>query len=71
MENLPAGHFDIESVEETEKVIEMLEGSDSSESEESSEEESSDEETVHVETVKLPGNHKRKANIEVLKKEGE
>ncbi|KAB5541974.1 hypothetical protein PHYPO_G00086130 [Pangasianodon hypophthalmus] len=41
MENLPAGHFDIESVEEAEKVIEMdvalveLEGSDSSEEEES------------------------------------
>lgn len=77
MENLPAGHFDIESVTETEKVIEMdvavveLEGSDSSEAEESSEEESSDEETVHVETVKLPGNLKRKANIEVLEKERE
>lgn len=24
MENLPAGHFDIESVEEAEKVIEMV-----------------------------------------------
>ncbi|MCI4388787.1 hypothetical protein PGIGA_G00090040 [Pangasianodon gigas] len=77
MENLPAGHFDIESVEEAEKVIEMdvalveLEGSDSSEEEESSEEESSDEETVSAETLKLPGNRKRKANIEVLEKEGE
>ncbi|MCJ8743033.1 hypothetical protein PDJAM_G00089080 [Pangasius djambal] len=80
MENLPAGHFDIESVEEAEKVIEMdvalveLEGSDSSEEEESSEsseDESSDEETVSAETLKLPGNQKRKANIEVLEKEGE
>ncbi|XP_053364846.1 uncharacterized protein C12orf45 homolog [Clarias gariepinus] len=77
MENLPAGHFDIESVEEAEKVIEMdvalveLEGSDSSEEEESSEEESSDEETDSAETLKLPGNRKSKANIEVLEKEGE
>ncbi|XP_060759691.1 uncharacterized protein C12orf45 homolog isoform X2 [Neoarius graeffei] len=77
MEKLPAGHFDIESIEEAEKVIAMdvalveLEGSDSSEGEESSEEESSDEETVSIETLKLPGNQKRKANIEVLQKEGE
>lgn len=48
-----------------------LEGSDSSEEEESSEEESSDEEIISTETLKLPGNQKRKANIEVLEKEGE
>lgn len=48
-----------------------LEGSDSSEEEESSEEESPDEETVSTETLKLPGNRKRKANIEVLEKEAE
>lgn len=50
-----------------------LEGSDSSKEEESSEEEeeSSGEETVGAETLKLPGNQKRKANIEVLQKEGE
>ncbi|XP_053506877.1 uncharacterized protein C12orf45 homolog [Ictalurus furcatus] len=77
METLPAGHFDIESVEEAERVIEMdvavveLEDSDSSEEEESSEEESSDEETASVETLKLPGNRKRKANIEVLEKDRE
>ncbi|XP_046729246.1 uncharacterized protein C12orf45 homolog isoform X2 [Silurus meridionalis] len=78
MENLPAGHFDIESVEEAEKVIEMdvalveLEDSDSSqEEEESSEEESSDDQTVDTETLKLPGNRKRTAKIEVLEKDGE
>ncbi|XP_027007018.2 uncharacterized protein C12orf45 homolog isoform X2 [Tachysurus fulvidraco] len=78
MENLPVGHFDIESVEEAEKVIEMdvavveLEGSDSSKEEESSSSssESSDEE-INTETLKLPGNRKRKANIEMLEKEGE
>ncbi|XP_060745622.1 uncharacterized protein C12orf45 homolog [Tachysurus vachellii] len=79
MENLPGGHFDIESVEEAEKVIEMdvavveLEGSDSSKEEESSSssDESSDEEIISTETLKLPGNRKRKANIEMLEKEGE
>lgn len=47
-----------------------LEDSDSSEEEELSEE-SSDEETASVETLKLPGNRKRKANIEVLEKDRE
>lgn len=72
MENSPADQFNIESVEEAEKVIEMdvavveLEGSDSSDAEDSSEDESSDEETASAETLKLPGNRKRKANIVVL-----
>ncbi|XP_036433529.1 uncharacterized protein C12orf45 homolog [Colossoma macropomum] len=76
MEAAPAGQFDIESVADAEKVIEMdvalveLEGSDSSEEEEeSSEDSSSDEETV--ENLKLPGDKKRKANIQVLEREGE
>ncbi|KAI4881801.1 hypothetical protein NFI96_018251 [Prochilodus magdalenae] len=77
MESAPEGHFDIESVADTEKVIEMdvalveLEGSDSSEEEESSEDSSSDEETDTAEKLKLPGSKKRKANIQVLEGAGE
>ncbi|XP_056311087.1 uncharacterized protein C12orf45 homolog [Danio aesculapii] len=86
MEEAPAGFFNIESVEDAEKVIEMdvalveLEESDSSEEDEessssssSSEADSSDEElqTVTAKTLKLPGDRKRKANIQVLDKEGE
>ncbi|XP_073694715.1 NOP protein chaperone 1 [Garra rufa] len=90
MEEAPAGFFDIESVEDAEKVIEMdvalveLEDSDSSEEDDSSpstssssssssstEEDSSDEEeqTVTTKTLKLPGDRKRKANIQVIEKE--
>lgn len=112
MEEAPAGFFNIESVEDAEKVIEMvrpvsshqqvsknnsislfsmndqmcfalqdvalveLEESDSSEEDEessssSSEEDSSEEElhTVTAKTLKLPGDRKRKANIQVLEKE--
>ncbi|XP_026065798.1 uncharacterized protein C12orf45 homolog [Carassius auratus] len=85
MDEAPAGFFDIESVEDAEKVIEMdvalveLEDSDSSEEDElsssssSSEEDSSEEEvqTVTAKTLKLPGDTKRKANIQVLEKESE
>ncbi|XP_051746091.1 uncharacterized protein C12orf45 homolog [Ctenopharyngodon idella] len=87
MDEAPTGLFDIECVENAEKVIEMdvalveLEESDSSEEDESSsssssslsEEDSSDEEvqTVTAKTLKLPGDRKRKANIQVLEKEGE
>ncbi|XP_030623953.1 NOP protein chaperone 1 [Chanos chanos] len=75
MESAPAGHFDIECVEETGKVIEMdvalveMEdsGSDTEEVEDSSEEEDDE---ITVETLKLPGNKKRKANIQVVKSEG-
>ncbi|TRY69891.1 hypothetical protein DNTS_015353 [Danionella cerebrum] len=74
MQGAPAGFFDIESVETSEKVIEMdvalveLEESDSSEEDEkssSTEEESSEEEPPDL---KLPGSTKRKANIQVLDK---
>lgn len=50
-----------------------LEGSDSSKEEESSSsssDESSDEEIISTETLKLPGNRKSKANIEMLEKGG-
>ncbi|XP_072530023.1 NOP protein chaperone 1 [Salminus brasiliensis] len=77
MEAAPVGRYDIESVADAEKVIEMdvalveLEDSDSSEEQESSEDSSSDDETVTEEKLKLPGDRKRKANIQVLKGEGE
>ncbi|XP_016299496.1 uncharacterized protein C12orf45 homolog [Sinocyclocheilus anshuiensis] len=86
MDEAPAGFFDIESVEDAEKVIEMavalveLEDSDSSEEDEllsssssSSLSSCSEEEvqTVTPKTLKLPGDRKRKANIQVLGKEGE
>ncbi|XP_056101135.1 uncharacterized protein C12orf45 homolog [Rhinichthys klamathensis goyatoka] len=83
MDEAPTGFFDIECVENAEKVIEMdvalveLEESDSSEesssssSSSSSEEDSSEEEvqTVTAKTLKLPGDRKKKANIQVLEKE--
>ncbi|NP_001188341.1 NOP protein chaperone 1 [Danio rerio] len=83
MQEAPAGFFNIETVEDAEKVIEMdvalveLEESDSSEVDEesssSSEEDSSEEElqTVTAKTLKLPGDRKRKANIQMLEKEAE
>ncbi|XP_052410347.1 NOP protein chaperone 1 [Carassius gibelio] len=82
MDEAPAGFFDIESVEDAEKIIEMdvalveLEDSESSEEDESSsssssEEDSSEDEvqTVTAKTLKLPGDRKKKANIQVIKKE--
>lgn len=49
-----------------------LDGSDSSEEDESSDDSSSDEEeTVSTETLKLPGNQKKKANIQVLERDRE
>lgn len=77
MEAAPIGHFDIESVADVEKVIEMdvalveLEDSASSEEQESSEDSSSDDETVTEKKLKLPGDRKRKANIQVVAEEGE
>ncbi|XP_042259142.1 uncharacterized protein C12orf45 homolog [Thunnus albacares] len=84
MEESPAGRFDIESVEETERVIEMdvalveLSGSDSdSEDEEDSsdseEESDSDEESkITEQNLKLPGHKgKKKANIQVLDQQAE
>lgn len=85
MDEAPVGHFDIESVEEAERVIEMdvalveLSGSDSnSEDEETrdSEEEESDsaEETeITEQKLVLPGDKgkKKKANIQVLHQQGE
>ncbi|XP_073671960.1 NOP protein chaperone 1 isoform X2 [Paramisgurnus dabryanus] len=79
-EQAPDGCFDIESVEDAEKIIEMdvalveLEDSNSSEEEvesSTSSEEDSSEEEVTAETFKLPGQRKRTANIQVLGKEGE
>ncbi|XP_051546466.1 NOP protein chaperone 1-like isoform X5 [Myxocyprinus asiaticus] len=76
MEEVPDGYFDIESVEDAEKVIEMdvalveLENSDSSnedESSSSSSEDDSSEEgvaTVTAETLKLQGDRKRKSKIQ-------
>lgn len=81
IEDAPAGYFDIESVEDVEKVIEMdvalveLEDSDNSEEEDesssSSEEDSTEEDVVTAEKLKFPGERKRKANIQVLEKKGE
>uniref|UniRef100_A0AAQ5YTU8 Uncharacterized protein n=1 Tax=Amphiprion ocellaris TaxID=80972 RepID=A0AAQ5YTU8_AMPOC len=80
MEEAPAGHFDIESVEEAEKVIEMdvalveLDGSDSDEETSDSEEESDSEDDdceITEENLKLPGNKKKKANIQVLNQQTE
>uniref|UniRef100_A0A3P8UC59 NOP protein chaperone 1 n=1 Tax=Amphiprion percula TaxID=161767 RepID=A0A3P8UC59_AMPPE len=80
MEEAPAGHFDIESVEEAEKVIEMdvalveLDGSDSDEETSDSEEESDSEDDdceITEENLKLPGNKKTKANIQVLNQQTE
>ncbi|XP_022605040.1 uncharacterized protein C12orf45 homolog [Seriola dumerili] len=85
LEVAPAGRFDIENVEEAQRVIEMdvalveLSGSDSaSEHEEeslSSEEDSEfdDEQEITEQNLKLPGDKgkKRKANIQVLDQQGE
>ncbi|XP_059182333.1 uncharacterized protein C12orf45 homolog [Centropristis striata] len=84
MDEAPAGHFDIESVEEAERVIEMdvalveLSGSDSDSEEEEeasdSEEdtESEEENEVTEQNLKLPGGKstKKKANIQVLDQQG-
>ncbi|XP_060885315.1 uncharacterized protein C12orf45 homolog [Labrus mixtus] len=83
MEDAPAGCFDIESVEEAERVIEMdvalveLSGSDgdSEDGEETSDsDEDSDEEIVIAEpNFKFPGDKgkkKKKANIQVVDPKG-
>ncbi|XP_034528988.1 uncharacterized protein C12orf45 homolog [Notolabrus celidotus] len=83
MEEAPAGCFDIESVEEAERVIEMdvalveLSGSDSEDEEttsDSDEDSDSDEESkITEEKLKLPGDKakKKKANIQVVDQKGE
>ncbi|XP_060932969.1 uncharacterized protein C12orf45 homolog [Limanda limanda] len=84
MEEAPAGHFDIECVEEAQRVIQMdvalveLSGSDSdSEDEEdllNSEEESDSDDAQEIteENLKLPGDKskKKKAIIQVLDQQG-
>ncbi|KAM6961813.1 NOP protein chaperone 1 [Tautogolabrus adspersus] len=84
MEDAPAGCFDIESVEEGERVIEMdvalveLSGSDSDsedgeETSESDEDSGSDEEIVITEqNFKFPGDKgkKKKANIQIVDPKG-
>lgn len=80
MSESPHGHFDIECVEEADKVIEMdvalveLSDSDSDTEEQTSPEETSDseEETgVTEENLRLPGDkNKKKANIQVVDKQG-
>ncbi|XP_045928092.1 uncharacterized protein C12orf45 homolog isoform X1 [Micropterus dolomieu] len=85
MEDAPAGCFDIESVEEAERVIEMdvalvdLSGSDSDSGEEEetsdSEEESDsgEENGITEQNLKLPGDKgkTKKANIQVVDQQGE
>ncbi|XP_074554074.1 NOP protein chaperone 1 [Halichoeres trimaculatus] len=84
MEEAPAGCFDIESVEEAERVIEMdvalveLSGSDSDsaaeETSDSDEDSDSDEEIeITEQNLKLPGDKgkKKKANIQVVDQTGE
>lgn len=85
MEDAPAGCFDIESVEEAERVIEMdvalvdLSGSDSDSGEEEetsdSEEESDsgEENGITEQNLKLPGykGKTKKANIQVVDQQGE
>ncbi|XP_030006802.1 NOP protein chaperone 1 [Sphaeramia orbicularis] len=84
MEEAPAGHFDIESVEEADRVIEMdvalveLSGSDSSSeddvtSDSEEESDSDDNSKITEQNLKLPGDKgkKRKANIQVLDQQGE
>ncbi|GLD48031.1 uncharacterized protein AKAME5_000207800 [Lates japonicus] len=80
MEEAPAGHFDIESVEEAQRVIEMdvalvelnssdNESEDEEESSDSEEESDSDDEhEITEQNLKLPGDKakKKKANIQVL-----
>uniref|UniRef100_A0A3Q2TDL7 NOP protein chaperone 1 n=1 Tax=Fundulus heteroclitus TaxID=8078 RepID=A0A3Q2TDL7_FUNHE len=83
MEEAPEGRFDIENVDEAERIIEMdvalveLNESDSdSEDDEESEGEESDSESdvaeVTEKNLKLPGDGgKKKANIQVLEQPGE
>ncbi|XP_030581166.1 NOP protein chaperone 1 isoform X1 [Archocentrus centrarchus] len=85
MEEAPAGHFDIESVEEAERVIEMdvalveLNGADSSpeHSETSDSEDESDcsdnDSEITEQNLKLPGDKgkKKRFNIQVLDLQGE
>ncbi|XP_029317906.1 NOP protein chaperone 1 [Cottoperca gobio] len=76
MVEAPAGHFDIENVEEAERVIEMdvalveLSGtdSDSEDAEETSDSEEESESDITEQNLKLPGDKgkKKKANIQVL-----
>ncbi|XP_032446064.1 NOP protein chaperone 1, partial [Xiphophorus hellerii] len=83
LEEAPEGHFDIQNVDEAERVIEMdvavvelnESGSESEEEEETSESESESEEDVAEITernLKLPGNRgNKKASIQVLEQGGE
>ncbi|CAN9508061.1 unnamed protein product [Ophioblennius macclurei] len=79
MDQAPAGRFDIEDVEEAEKVIEMdvalyeLRGSESSsgedvETSDSEDDKDEDESEITEQNLKLPGTRgqKRKADIQVL-----
>ncbi|KAG8005740.1 protein C12orf45-like protein [Nibea albiflora] len=82
MEGAPAGFFDIESVEEAQRVIEMdvalveLSGSDSDDEEDTSDSEdesdSGEDSEVTEQNLKLPGDKgkKKKANIQVVDQEG-
>ncbi|XP_071188929.1 LOW QUALITY PROTEIN: NOP protein chaperone 1 [Salvelinus alpinus] len=82
MEQAPEGHYDIERVEESGKVIEMgvslveLSSSDSDSDKESSQDNDansdSEEERLTEENLKLPGNYqrqKKKVHIQVLEKQ--
>ncbi|CAJ1055667.1 uncharacterized protein C12orf45 homolog [Xyrichtys novacula] len=86
MEEAPAGCFDIESVEDAKRVIEMdvalveLSGSDSDSEEEQETSDSSDEDSdsseeseISEENLKLPRDKSRKknVNIQVVAQEGE
>ncbi|XP_027127873.1 NOP protein chaperone 1 isoform X2 [Larimichthys crocea] len=83
MEGAPAGFFDIESVEEAQRIIEMdvalveLSGSDSDDEEDTSDSEdesdSGEDSEVTEQNLKLPGDKgkKKKANIQVVDQEGE
>lgn len=79
LEEAPEGQFDIENVDEAERVIEMdvavveLNGSDSEweEDEETSESDSNVAEITET-NLKLPGDRgRKKANIQVVEQEGE
>ncbi|XP_072233909.1 NOP protein chaperone 1 [Leuresthes tenuis] len=86
IDEAPAGHFDIECVEEAERIIEMdvalveLDGSNSNseddeETSDSEEESDSDNDNsvITEENLKLPGRKSKtkKANIQVLEQQGE
>ncbi|MED6286292.1 hypothetical protein CHARACLAT_004499 [Characodon lateralis] len=82
MEEAPEGRFDIENVDEAERVIEMdvavvelnESGSESDDDEETSESEggSDSEPSVTEGNLRLPGDTgKKKANIQVLQQQGE